>query len=265
MVRRGSLRLPAPEPEALAREPAGDPEEPAETPAKRGKPSTEIKIEQVRELAASSTFARTAAMRVALVHPAEDMNPNAADSALERPRGTARRRGVPPRGAPAGAAPAHHSDRCVALAVPVPPAAAALRWLAEQGARNPSDGSRTPAAPRFARSSTPRTLRVLERLLQRPMPVDDRDELEALADALQKIALDRALGARWAFRRSTRPGQSIPIPPRRGHGFPSRAAWSSVAFFPAIRSIRSSFRRKCWRICRQDKGSSQVNAASLCS
>ena len=27
------------------------------------------------------------------------------------------------------------------------------------------------------------------------MPVEDRDELEGLADALQKIALDRALGA----------------------------------------------------------------------
>jgi len=36
---------------------------------------------------------------------------------------------------------------------------------------------------------------VLERLLQHPMPVDDRDAIEALADALQKIALDRALGA----------------------------------------------------------------------
>jgi DNA polymerase-3 subunit delta' len=86
-------------------------------------------------------------------------------------------------------------SRCVALAVPVPPPAAALRWLAEQGARNPERwlayaGGAPLRALEYAANAA-----VLERLLQRPMPVEDRDELEGLADALQKIALDRALGA----------------------------------------------------------------------
>ena len=85
-------------------------------------------------------------------------------------------------------------SRCVALAVPVPPQTAPCAGWQSRAHGTQSAGSPTPAAPRFARSTTPPT-RILERLLQRPMPVDDRDQLEAFADALQKIALDRALGA----------------------------------------------------------------------
>jgi len=184
------------EPEALAREMAGDPDDAAEAPAKRAKPSVQIRIEQVRELDGFlNVGSHRGRMRVVLVHPAEDMNPNAANALLKGLE-------EPPAGAvfllvahrPAQLLPTIRS-RCVALAVPVPLPAAALRWLAEQGARTPERwlayaGGAPLRAVEYAANAE-----VLERLLERPMPVDDRDELEALADALQKIALDRALGA----------------------------------------------------------------------
>jgi len=184
------------EPEALAREPAADPDEAPEAPAKRAKPSTEIKIEQVRELAGFLNLrSHRGRLRVALVHPAEDMNPNAANALLKGLE-------EPPAGAmfilvahrPAELLPTIRS-RCVALGVPIPPGPAALGWLAGQGARNPERwlayaGGAPLRALEYAGNGE-----ALERLLQRPMPVDDRDELEPLADALQKIALDRALSA----------------------------------------------------------------------
>ncbi|MFL6574027.1 MAG: DNA polymerase III subunit delta' [Burkholderiales bacterium] len=184
------------EPEALARDMGADPDDAAEAPAKRAKPSIQIRIEQVRELDGFlNVGSHRGRLRIALVHPAEDMNPNAANALLKGLE-------EPPAGAvfllvahrPAQLLPTIRS-RCVALAVPVPPQPAALRWLTEQGARNPERwlayaGGAPLRALQYAANAE-----VLERLLQGPMPVDDRDDLEALADALQKIALDRALGA----------------------------------------------------------------------
>lgn len=184
------------EPEALAKEPAGDPDEAAETPAKRAKPSIQIRIEQVRELDGFlNVGSHRGRLRVALVHPAEDLNPNAANALLKGLE-------EPPAGAvfllvahrPAQLLPTIRS-RCVPLAVAVPPQAAALRWLTEQGAANPerwlayAGGAPLQALDYQAKAD------VLDRLLQRPAPVDDRESLEVLADALQKIALDRALSA----------------------------------------------------------------------
>src|SRR5262245_6788506 len=182
------------EPEALAAEPAVDPDEPAEAPAKRAKPSLQIKIEQVRSLDDFLNLgSHRGRLRVALVHPAEDMNPNAANALLKGLE-------EPPPGAifllvshrPAQLLPTIRS-RCVALAVPIPPRAAALKWLAEQGVQNPerwlayAGGAPLQAVEYAAKAE------MLQRWLQHPTPVDDRDELEPLADALQKIALDCAL------------------------------------------------------------------------
>jgi DNA polymerase-3 subunit delta' len=181
------------EPEALAKEPL-EPEEGAEAPAKRGKPSTEIKVEQVRDLAGFLNLrSHRGGLRVALVHPAEALNPNASNALLKGLE-------EPPQGAvfllvshqPSQLLPTIRS-RCVALAVPIPPRPAALQWLTEQGVKTPERwlayaGGAPLQALEYAGKAT-----VLERLLQKPLPVDDRDELEALADALQKIALDRAL------------------------------------------------------------------------
>ena len=183
------------EPEALAKEPLIEPEEEgADAPAKRGKPSTQIKIEQVRDLDGFLNLrSHRGRLRVALVHPAEDMNPSAANALLKGLE-------EPPAGAmfllvahrPSQLLPTIRS-RCVALAVPIPSQPVALQWLAEQGAANPArwlayaGGAPLQALEYAGKAPT------LERLLQRPLPVDEREELEALADALQKIALDRAL------------------------------------------------------------------------
>jgi DNA polymerase III subunit delta' len=184
------------EPEALAKESPIEPEEGADSAAKRAKPSTEIKIEQVRELAGFLNLrSHREGRRVALVHPAEAMNPNAANAllkGLEEPPPAAVFLLVSHR--PSQLLPTIRS-RCVALAVPIPQRPAAIQWLAEQGVSNPerwlayAGGAPLQAADYAANAS------VLDRLLREPLPVDDRDELEALADALQKIALDRALAS----------------------------------------------------------------------
>ena len=183
------------EPEALAKLPPADPDDaPA---AKRTKqPSIEIKIDQVRELA-DFLYVRShrGAMRVALVHPAEDMNENASNALLKGLE-------EPPAGAmfilvshrPAQLLPTIRS-RCVAIPVPIPPREAALGWLNDQGIK---DAERWLA---YAGGAPLRALdyaaeaELLSRLLKAPGPVEVREDLERLAEALQKIALDRALTA----------------------------------------------------------------------
>ena len=94
-------------------------------------PSIEIKVDQVRELA-DFLYVRShrGGLRVALVHPAEDMNENAANALLKGLE-------EPPAGAmfilvshrPAQLLPTIRS-RCVAVPVPIPPRDAALNgWL----------------------------------------------------------------------------------------------------------------------------------------
>ena len=181
------------EPEALAPEVA--PEE-GEAPARRAKPSDEIKIDQVRELA-DFLYVRSSrgGMRVALVHPAEDMNENAANALLKGLE-------EPPAGAmfilvshrPAQLLPTIRS-RCVSIPVPIPPREAALAWLKSQ---NIKDAERWLA---YAGGAPLRAVdyageaQTIRRLLETPAPVDVREDLEPLADALQKIALDKALSA----------------------------------------------------------------------
>ncbi|TAK82268.1 MAG: DNA polymerase III subunit delta' [Betaproteobacteria bacterium] len=182
------------EPEALAPEPI-EPEE-GEPGAKRGKPSIEIKIEQVRELAAFlNVGSHRGRFRVALVHPAEDMNANAANALLKGLE-------EPPAGAvfllvshrPARLLPTIRS-RCVALPVSIPPRETALQWLLGQGVK---DAARWLAyaggAPLLALDYAARA-DVLDRLLKQPAPATDRDQVGTLAEALQKQALDRAFSA----------------------------------------------------------------------
>jgi DNA polymerase-3 subunit delta' len=183
------------EPEALARDPIAEPEE-GEAPPKKGKPSTEIKVEQVRELAGFLNLrSHRGRLRVALVHPAEDVNANAANALLKGLE-------EPPAGAvfllvshrPSQLLPTIRS-RCVALPVPIPPRDAALEWLANQGAKKPERWLAYAGGAPLAALEYAANAEALERLLQHPGPVDDRDELESFAEALQKMALDRAMSA----------------------------------------------------------------------
>ena len=186
------------EPEALAPQPdaAAQEEEEGEAPARRARPSLEIKIAQVRELADFLNIgSHRGGLRVALVHPAEEMNVNAANAllkALEEPPGGAVFLLVSHR--PARLLPTIRS-RCVALPVAIPPKKAALQWLSAQG---------MPDAERWLAYAGGAPLRaldyagkaaVIERMLSAPSAVEDRDELELLAEALQKSALDRAFAA----------------------------------------------------------------------
>jgi DNA polymerase-3 subunit delta' len=183
------------EPEVLA--PAAEAaEEGAEPPARRGKPSTEIKVEQVRALAAFLNLgSHRGRSRVALVHPAEEMNAVAANALLKGLE-------EPPAGAmfvlvshrPARLLPTVRS-RCVALPVPIPALETAQAWLDAQGVK---DAERWLA---YAGGAPLRALeyagdaRALEGVLKAPGPADEREALDRLAEALQKIALDRALMA----------------------------------------------------------------------
>jgi DNA polymerase-3 subunit delta' len=190
------------EPEAIAKVPPAMEEEgeeggAAEAPARRTKqPSLFIRIEQIRELADFlNVGSHRGALRIALVHPAEELYPNAANALLKSLE-------EPPAGAvfilvshrPARLLPTIRS-RCVALPVPIPPRDAAIAWLKEQGAENPerwlayAGGAPVQAAAYAEEAET------WNRLLKSPAPVDDRDNLERLAEVLQKIAYDRAFSA----------------------------------------------------------------------
>ena len=190
------------EPEAIAKAPPAVEEEgeeggAAEAPARRTKqPSLFIRIEQIRELADFlNVGSHRGALRIALVHPAEDLYPNAANALLKSLE-------EPPPGAvfilvshrPARLLPTIRS-RCVALPVPIPPRDAAIGWLKQQGAQNPDRwlayaGGAPVQALQYAEEAEG-----WDRLLKSPAPVDDRDNLERLAEVLQKVAYDRAFSA----------------------------------------------------------------------
>jgi len=184
------------EPEALAKEPPPAEEGAAEAPAKRAKPSIEIKVDQIRALEDFlNVGSHRGKLRVALVHPAEDMNEVSANALLKGLE-------EPPAGAifllvshrPAQLLPTIRS-RCVALPVALPAQDVARRWLESQQIKDAgrwlayAGGAPLRALDYAADAAT------YERLLNAPSPVSDRDDLEPLVDALQKIALDRALSA----------------------------------------------------------------------
>ena len=179
------------EPEVLWKEPARDADD--EAPARRAaakQPSLVIKVEQVRGLA-DFLYVRShrGRLRVALVHPADDMNENAANALLKGLE-------EPPAGAvfilvshrPAQLLPTIRS-RCVSVPVPLPPHEAALAWLSGQSIKDPA---------RWLAYAGGAPLRALDYAANGQValaPTDAREALEPLADALQKIALDRALSA----------------------------------------------------------------------
>jgi DNA polymerase-3 subunit delta' len=186
------------EPEAIAKlPPPSEEEEGTEAPARRTKqPSLFILIEQIRELAGFlNVGSHRGALRVALVHPAEDLYPNAANALLKSLE-------EPPSGAifilvshrPARLLPTVRS-RCVAVPVPIPPRDAALAWLNSQNVANAERwlafaGGAPLQALQYAADAA-----AWDRLLKAPQSVDDRDSLERLAEALQKMAYDRAFSA----------------------------------------------------------------------
>ena len=183
------------EPESLAKEPEPDETEPA--PAKKtAKPSTEIKIEQIRAITDFLNLrSHRGRLRVALIHPAEDLNLSAANALLKGLE-------EPPAGAmfllvshrPAQLPPTIRS-RCVAVPVPVPAKKVALEWLSGQGIKGAERWLAYAAGAPLCALHYAAHADTLEALLKNPGLVDDREGAEELAEALQKIALDRAFTA----------------------------------------------------------------------
>ncbi len=193
------------EPEAFGRYAEREEEEDPER-SKTAKPSTDIKIDQLRALRDFVNIgSHRAGRRIALLHPAEDMNTAAANSLLknlEEPPASAMFILVSHR--PARLLPTIRS-RCVAMPVPRPTSAVAEAWLAAQGVPEPARWlAYAGGAPRRALEiATGDQAEALEKLLrslgssdfEAAPAVPDRETLELLAELLQKLALDRAFAA----------------------------------------------------------------------
>jgi DNA polymerase-3 subunit delta' len=212
------------EPEALAKTPpAAEGEEAG--PVTRTKPSLEIKVDQVRDLAAFlNVGSHRGRRRVALVHPAEDMTASAANALLKGLE-------EPPAGAlfvlvthrPARLLPTIRS-RCVAIAVPAPAEAPALAWLEGQGVKAGQRWLRYAGGAPLLALECAQAAESLDRLTEAvrsraQIAVDDRSQLEALAETLQKFAMDQALAA---FGAAAKYGLAKP-------GRPGARAWLAFA------------------------------------
>lgn len=200
-------RLLEPEATALALgRPTTIVEEGEEEKKEKKKPSLQIRIEQTRGLADFLNLAsHRGGRRIAIVHPAEDMNTATANSLLKGLE-------EPPAGAifilvshrPASLLPTIRS-RCVPVPVPLPEAKACAAWLREQGVKSPerwlafaggaplraldyATGERGAAIERVLRAIAGGNHAALDE-------AKSRDELEPLAEVLQKMALDRAFGS----------------------------------------------------------------------
>lgn len=188
------------EPEALARLPE-EAESPEERPARGTKPSTEIKVDQIRALDGFLNLrSHREGARIALVHPAEDLNVNAANGllkGLEEPPGRALFILVSHRPARVLAT---IRSRCVPVPVPVPDPEASGAWLSAQGvedsARWLAFASGAPLRALDYAGESGAGVAAMRRALAvgtlDPLDVSDREQLEALAEVLQKHALDRA-------------------------------------------------------------------------
>lgn len=192
------------EPEAIARRATADDSESAEK--SKAKPSAEIKIEQVRNLADFLNIgSHRGGKRIVIVHPAEAMNPISANGllkSLEEPPASAMFLLVSHR--PARLLPTVRS-RCVSVPVPLPNPAAAQAWLDSQGVRDAArrlafaGGAPLKALEDAKGERGSRADRILEALgsndLERLEGARDRETLELLAEVLQRCACDRALAS----------------------------------------------------------------------
>ena len=194
------------EPEIMARYVAVPEEGEEESSKDKKKPSVVIKVDEIRALAGFvNVKSSRGGLRVAIVHPAETLNDQAANALLKSLE-------EPPAGAvfllvshrPAVLLPTIRS-RCVPVPVPLPDPAAAAAWLVKQGVRNPerwlafaggaplraldyATGGRGEAIERVLRAIASGNYAALGE-------VKNREELEPLAEVLQKMALDRAFGS----------------------------------------------------------------------
>lgn len=175
--------------------------------SKAAKPSHEIKVDQVRELADFLNIgSHRGRRRLALFHPAEAMNANAANSLLKSLEDPA-----------SGACFILISDRymtllptirsrCISLPVVPPYRKQGLAWLMQEGVENAADwlafaGGAPLLAQELAGSDKGRLIAELLGLLRNGgkqalegWAATDREHIEALAEVLQKWAYDKVFG-----------------------------------------------------------------------
>ena len=194
------------EPEIMARNQVAPEEGEEESSKEKKKPSVVIKVDEIRALGGFvNVKSSRGGLRVAIIHPAETLNEGAANALLKSLE-------EPPAGAifllvshrPAALLPTIRS-RCVPVPVPLPDLAAAAAWLAKQGVRNPERWlAFAGGAPlRALDYATGERGEAIERVLRNLASGDrfalaevkNREELEPLAEVLQKMALDRAFAA----------------------------------------------------------------------
>lgn len=193
------------EPESLARRDGQDdePEIPTRAASRTAKPSQEIKVDQVRALDSFLGLrSHRGRRRIVLVHPAEALNASAANAllkALEEPQAGAHFILVSHR--PARLLPTIRS-RCAAVAVGVPERERALAWLGEQGVRDAyawlSFSGGAPLQARAHAADAGGSVAGMRKAmvgqdLAALQAAGDREELEALAEVLQKRAIDTAM------------------------------------------------------------------------
>jgi len=191
------------QPEALAVE--EPPEEGADeggTSSKKAKPSTEIKVDQVRALGDFLYVgSHRGARRVALVHPAEAMNVSAGNAllkALEEPPANAMF--ILVSNEPSRLPPTVRS-RCVKVPLAAPPVADASAWLKAGGVADPERwlayaGGAPLLALEYAKGdkSVDRA-RMLDALVSgstTDLVINDREALELLVEVMQKRVYDLA-------------------------------------------------------------------------
>jgi DNA polymerase-3 subunit delta' len=176
---------------------------PAPTTSRATKPSQEIKVDQVRALDGFlSLRSHRGRRRIVLVHPAEAMNLNAANAllkALEEPQAGAHFILVSHR--PARLLPTIRS-RCAAVPVTLPEPGLARAWLKEQGVPEAEAWlAYTGGAPIQALAYAGEAGGVIGGMRKAMQARDfdamqaagSREELEALADVLQRHAIDMAM------------------------------------------------------------------------
>ena len=183
-----------------------DPAEDAPAPSKTAKPSHEIKVDQVRDLADFlNIVSHRGKRRLALFHPAEDMNANAANSllkSLEDPASGACfilisdnvRRLIPT-----------IRSRCIGVPLTIPDEASSLAWLKQEKVEEAANwlsfaGGAPILAKEYAESERGTRIKQVIGLLEQgsreallAWPVADREHMEVLSEVLQKWAYDQAV------------------------------------------------------------------------
>ena len=161
------------------------------------KPSKQVSVDQIRGLADFfGMSAHQGGRRVIVIHPAEAMNPNAANALLKNLE-------EPPPGLlfilvshkPQQLLPTILS-RCLSFALPAPDAASATRWLAEQGVKNPAEALAVSGfAPLQAVQLDERLGSEEREKLLRAVRLPAALDVFALAEALQKT--EQVLVVQW--------------------------------------------------------------------